>query len=396
MTLDFDVGKLSEAVRVAFESEHPDYTIPDPPDELFVMYDFLPEFFQDDSENAYIDALSLATQTSFQSGLYQFAYIQYHMQFMTSVYFVLLKLEMLFPDEVRSAIYYLLKDHASDFYSPSNTKAGKLYFGSFAAINESDVFLLLHIIGMDSDLLGQLQKLVETRNKYAHANGRLLLTSDELFIKEVKEYNRKIKKIFDLLRPHITGLYMKVVTQPDFYDPDIRAYSDPKEQIEQALVNEYSLSRVELNWLRKIRLSTFDDYPGSSNIKDLHVALMKYYDSLFEEEDQAPPHEEFQPFDDPYTRYLYHDKANDFITKELEISEEECAEGKQEYPLFNCPNCGNFQLVYDADTHRYHCFACDKNYTDEELSFCARCGSIMLRNDAVDICPACIDAISAE
>jgi len=262
----------------------------------------------------------------------------------------------------------LLKDHASDFYSPSNTKAGKLYFGSFAAINESDVFLLLHIIGMDSDLLGQLQKLVETRNKYAHANGRLLLTSDELFIKEVKEYNRKIKKIFDLLRPHITGLYMKVVTQPDFYDPDIRAYSDPKEQIEQELVNEYSLSRVELNWLRKIRLSTFDDYPGSSNIKDLHVALMKYYDSLFEEEDQAPPHEEFQPFDDPYTRYLYHDKAKDFITKELEISEEECAEGKQEYPLYDCPNCGNHQLVYDADTHRYHCFSCNKDSQDGEFT----------------------------
>jgi hypothetical protein len=161
---------------------------------------------------------------------------------------------------------------------------------------------------------------------------------------------------------------MKVVTQPDFFDPDIRAYSDPKEQIEQELVNEYSLSRVELNWLRRIRLSTFDDYPGSSNIKDLHVALMKYYDSLFEEEDQAPPHEEFQPFDDPYTRYLYHDKAKDFITKELEISEEECAKGKQEYPLYDCPNCGNHQLVYDADTHRYHCFSCNKDSQDGEFT----------------------------
>ena len=42
-------------------------------------------------------------------------------------------------------------------------------------------FKLLHIVGMDTNLEGELKKLVKERNDYAHANGRLLLTSEEFF-----------------------------------------------------------------------------------------------------------------------------------------------------------------------------------------------------------------------
>jgi hypothetical protein len=42
---------------------------------------------------------------------------------------------------------------------------------------------------MDTSLLGDLQKRVEKRNKYAHAHGQLLLTSEDVFWNEIKEYN---------------------------------------------------------------------------------------------------------------------------------------------------------------------------------------------------------------
>ena len=383
MTLEFDVSKLSEAIKVAFESEHPEYAIPDPPDELFKMLEYLPEEFAEETEEKYIDALMLAAQTSYENGLYQFAYVQYHMLFMTAVYYAILKVSIFHEEELKKALYYLLKDRYADFWKETNTKNGKLYFGSFALINESDVFMLLRVVGLDSDLLGELQKLVRERNKYAHANGQLQLTSDELFMEALNSYNTKIQKVVELLKTDLIDFYKKTVSDPNFHDPDIRAYLDPDEQMIQEFINEYSLSRVELNWLRKIRLSDFDGYEGETEIKTLHSALIHYYRELTQDE--------YQPFDDPYVLYKYKNNATEFVERELEISAYECGKEGGEFPVYECPECGEEQLAYDADGHRYHCFACGANYTDEDLTFCEKCGSLMRKNGNIPICHNCVE-----
>lgn len=281
-----------DAVMKDFWKGQPNFVLPEPPDGLFKILEYLPEEFEDDTEEKYIDALMLAAQTSYENGLYQFAYVQYHMLFMTAVYYVLLKISVFHEEELKKGLFYLLKDRYSEFWKESNTKNGKLYFGSFAIINESDVFMLLRVAGLDSDLLGELQKLVRERNKYAHANGQLQLTSDELFMDALNSYNSKIQKVADLLKIDLIAFYKKTLSDPDFYDPDIRAYLDPDEQMIQEFIKEYSLSRVELNWLRKIPLSDFDGYEGKEEIKTLHRALIHYYRELTQDE--------YQPFDDPY------------------------------------------------------------------------------------------------
>lgn len=381
----FDIGKISEAVSKAFEAEHPEFAISDPPDELLKMLEYLPEEFADETEEKYIEALILAAQTSYENGLYQFAYVQYHMLFMTAVYYAILKVSVLHEEELKKALYYLLKDRYADFWKETNTKNGKLYFGSFAVISESDVFMLLRVVGLDNSLLGELQKLVQERNKYAHANGQLQLTSDELFMEALNSYNAKIQRVVDLLKNDLIVFYKKTISEPDFYDPEIRAYLDPDEQIIQEFIKEYSLSRTELNWLRKIRMSDFDGCEGDDEIKTLHGALIHYYRELTQDE--------YQPFDDPYVLYKYKNNAAEFVERELEISAYECGKEGGEFPVYECPECGVEQLAYDADTHRYHCFACDENFTDGDLAFCERCGSLMRRNGESSICDNCIEGM---
>jgi hypothetical protein len=388
----FDLSPMVEAkvnaVMKDYWAERPKFVLPEPPEELFKMLEYLPEEFEDDNEEKYIDALMLAAQTSYENGLYQFAYVQYHMLFMTAVYYAILKVTVFHEEELKKALYYLLKDRYSDFWKETNTKNGKLYFGSFAIINESDVFMLLRVVGLDNNLLGELKKLVEERNRYAHANGQLQLTSDELFMEALNSYNNKVQRVVELLKNDLIAFYKKTISDPDFYDPDIRAYLDPDEQMIQEFIKEYSLSRVELNWLRKIPLSDFDGCTGGTEIKTIHSALKHYYRELTQDE--------YQPFDDPYVQHKYKNNAAEFVERELEISAYECGKQGGEFPVYECPECGEEQLAYNADTHRYHCFACDHNYTDEEISFCERCGSIMLRNDAVDICPVCLENMSKE
>lgn len=196
----FNGNKIKEAIEKAAQTVSSDIPYPEIPEELFEIFAYLPELFQDRDEERYIEALSLAMQTSYENGLYQFAYMQYHMLFMTAIYFVLLKLYTLHHDEMEQALYYLLKDRYNDFSGKENTKDEQLYFGSFAAIGESDVFKLLHIVGMDSNLEGELKKLVKERNAYAHANGRLLLTSEEFFLEKIRNFNHCVDRVFTLHR----------------------------------------------------------------------------------------------------------------------------------------------------------------------------------------------------
>ncbi len=383
MLIQFDRSELKEKIRKSIEEKlFAEDLPPEHKDDLNKVYDYLPEMFTDDSEEEYIRALQLATETSFENRLFQFAYVQYHMLFMTSIYYVLLKLSELHKDEFEKALFYLLKDRKSDLYKPSNTKGGKLYFGSFAIIPESDVFMLLRIVGLDTSLLGELQKRVEKRNKYAHANGQMLLTSEDVFWEEIKEYNKCLQRIFELLKKDIIKLYKDIILQNDFYDEDVRAYMDSDEQIQQEFIKAYSLSRVELNWLRKIKLSEFNGVEGEDNVKELHCALIHYYATLDEEN--------YHPFKDLYILHKYENYATDFVENELGISAYSCVKDGGEFPVYDCPECGHNQLVYDEGMNKYHCFHCSEDFEGDSLIHCSECNAIIYKND-VELCANCIE-----
>lgn len=278
-----DKDKIAEVIEKAAQAISIDSIYTELPEELFDIFAYLPELFQDESEEQYIKALSLAMQTSYENGLYQFAYMQYHMLFMTVIYFVLLQLHTLHHDEMEQALYYLLKDRYNDFYKKENTKNDNLYFGSFAAIGESDVFKLLHIVGMDTSLEGELKHLVKERNNYAHANGRLLLTSKEFFLDKIRQFNHCIDRVLKLIKDDILHLYSSILSDPNFYDPDIRAYLDPTQQIQEEIVRTYSMSRFELNWCQNFDIKQLEADENYTSIKELHIALSQYYKLLKEE-----------------------------------------------------------------------------------------------------------------
>lgn len=379
-----DTSKIAEEITEKIIQEIEEDRDANRPQNLLKILEYLPEHFDDKSEEEYIEAIASALLTSYDNGLYQFAFMQEHMLFMTAIYFVLLKVYTLHKDETNKALYYLLKDRRSEFFSNSNTKNGDLFFGSFAAINESDVFMLLKVVGMEDSLHSDLKDFVKERNNYAHANGRLMLTSDELFAKKVNEYAQKTEKVFALIRKDIEKLYVNTITDKDFYDPEVRAYYDPDEQIVEEFIKYHSLSRAELNWLRKIKTSCFEEYDGYEHIKNLHIALCHYYTLLVQDD------ENYHPIDDEYLHYKYTDNANDFIEKELNISAYECTKDGGEFPLYECPDCDEDQLVYDAETEKYHCFHCGVDFKASDLSVCSECTKLMKNNESC-ICDACFE-----
>lgn len=199
---------------------------------------------------------------------------------------MLLQININSPEELEKAIYYLSRDNrAKDFYGSTNTRNGELYFGSFAVLNESDVFLLLKIAGMDSDLQGELRKLIEERNKYAHANGNLTITSEATIDEKISKYINTLQRVQKLFKSMTEELYLKTLANPDFFDSENRlGYFDDNEQIQEELVKKFYLSKKELNVCRKVDINLLSDKVGFEDMKNLHIALCKYYKSLAEDD----------------------------------------------------------------------------------------------------------------
>lgn len=256
-------------------------------EELYRIYSFLPISSKDEDESEYIRTLFKAFEMSYTNGFYQFAYIQLHMIFMVCIYYMLLKIGMFKPDSLKDALHYMLKDskRVQEFYGAKNTRDGNLYFGSFASILESEVFLLLKIVGMDSNLQGELKNLVKERNNYAHANGIITITSQDTIDEKISCYLSLLERVFNLMKPFIRHYYIETIKSPEFYNPEIRKYIDETEQINEAFIKDYSITLKDLNECRRVSINDLVSYDGFENIKQLHIALCDIYEKLSDEED---------------------------------------------------------------------------------------------------------------
>lgn len=254
-------------------------------EQIYELYNYLPLHYSDENESEYIKTLFKALGLSYSNKLYQFAYIQLHMIFMVCIYYMLLQINEIAQSEMEKALYYMIKDknRVKDFYSNSNTRNGKLYFGSFAVLGESDVFLLLKIIGLDSDLQGELETLVRERNKYAHANGNITITSQTTIDEKISKYINTLERVCNLLNPEIENLYKSILSTPEFYDLDIRQYYEDDLQIEEEFIKKYFISQKQLNICRRMNVNALSTSEGFENIKNLHIALSNYYKSLSDE-----------------------------------------------------------------------------------------------------------------
>lgn len=279
-----DTGKIAGTIYKTPNLDTEEYITQN--EQIYELYDYLPLLYSDESEKEYIETLFRALELSYSNKLYQFAYIQLHMIFMVCVYYMLLQINEVAKNEMEKALYFMIKDkdRLKKFYGNSNTKNGKLYFGSFACLGESEVFLLLKIIGLDSDLQGELTKLVEERNKYAHANGNITITSQTTIDEKIIKYINTLERVYNLFKPETESLYKSILTTPEFYDSEIRQYYEDDMQIEEEFVEKYFISQRQLNVCRKINVNAFSSNDGFESIKALHIALSNYYKSLSDEE----------------------------------------------------------------------------------------------------------------
>lgn len=356
--------------------------------ELLYYFPVVKTYIAAGTYDQYLYDLEKTVIDNYEAGNFQVSFFYAHLIFMSFVYYCVERSYQLEPDRMRD-VYYPINSYNGRNDKPDLEHYSSIY--DFSKIPEKEIFKVFRIMGMEHNEIKEISKYVSDRDDYAHATGKGNISEDDLIrnVQSIRGYMETLTKLF---LPSVKKQYVDYLLDLTDYD-----YSSV---VDSALdfIFDNNLSIREIDFLCNLGLRKVQDEKGLS--KEVYLQLRKehcaFIEFCVENEGISIPGSFSALRDEEYLHYRYKGNAKAYVENELGISEYRCVKEGGEFPLYDCLNCGEHQLAYDATAHRYHCFACDQNYTDEELSFCEHCGSIMLRNDTVDICPACIDAIGAE
>lgn len=330
----------------------------------------------------YLYDLEKTVIDNYDVGNYQVSFFYAHLIFMSYAYHCLELAYSIWPDKIKDQ-YDLLNAYSSR-NKPKIENHENTY--SFSKIPEKEIFKVFYAIGLDVQFIQQLSGYVDKRDDYAHASGEGNL-SEQAFHQNIKTIIGNMNTLRDLFLPYLKSLYIQFMLEHLDVDYDV-----VKDNFND-FVFDNSLSICDLDYLCHLGVKNLQEsdetlktnYQATRNI---HCAFIEY---CYENDGIALPDGYPSLRNEKYLFYRYKGCAKDYVENELEISEYRCVKDGGEFPVYECPECGEEQLVYDTNTHRYHCFACDENYTDEDLGFCERCGNLMRKSEDAPICQNCIN-----
>lgn len=167
--------------------------------------------------------------------------------------------------------------------------------------------------------------------------------------------------------------------------------------------DENSISKVEVNFLKEIRILLKDLTSHYNDVKvladkELKMLKEKYDDELRLMMCPLCGEHYLIKVDEENAKCLFcsgeltgYQIANAYINDVLKISEYEVARDGGEWPLFECPICGYNAMVLDYECNEYICFNCGVHKTVANLNRCCECGRLIDEKSEIDLCTDCWD-----
>lgn len=237
-------------------------------EEANYIFNYLPVRFKDTNEQEYIKYLWESYESNYNNGKYQFAFMAYHMLFMSSVYFNIWQVKSVKEDDFNK-IKLGFNEGLGNATNP---------FG-FSAENERKVFdLLKYICASHTDvksLIGNYKKLVDERNNIAHASGTIPFRTDTYLHKRVTDILRYADEIQSFTKSIIQECFENFLKESQ--DQDTRQYYNASEQINEVLIHQHYLSQKDIEFCIEYDITKLSGESNYNEIERLHEVLKNEY-----------------------------------------------------------------------------------------------------------------------
>lgn len=333
------------------------------------------------SYDQYLFDLQKTVIDNYEKGNYQVSYFYAHLIFMSHVYYCVERAYHLRPERMKD-IFYPINSYRGREDKPDIEHYRSVY--EFSKIPEKEIFKVFRIMEMDDQQIKDMSSYISSRDNFAHATGEGNISEDAL-IQNVRTIKGNMDSLHRIFCPDLRTLYIQYLL--DFSEEE---YATVYESVfDFAMDNAFSLA--DIGYLCNLGISSIrnenDNFKEKYRfVKKVHCTFIEYCIENFGVE---PPTNYADLYDEAFIYYKYANNADEYVESELGISAYLCGKEGGVFPVFECVDCGEEQLAYDATQNKYHCFACDENYSGDELCFCTECGSIMHVGE-MDICENCI------
>ena len=323
---------------------------------------------------------------NYDNGNYQVSYFYAHLIFMSYVYYSVDLAYKYLPDRLKDQ--YDLINSYSTRNKPNIVTNTNVY--SFSNIPEKEIFKVFYAIGMDVQYIQQLISYIGERDQYAHATGKgnIDVKTFETYIDTIKKNMGTIHQLFQkYIKEHYTAFL--VTNCKTTYKDVITKIAD--------YVSDENFSTKDIEYLSNLGISNIrnenEEFKRNYRFtRRIHCALVEYCLETYGIEEPAS----FKDLrNDTYIKFKYTDNAKDYVEQELGIDKYSCVKDGGEFPVYECPECGHDQLVYDAEADKYHCFHCSEDFTSDQLFVCSECNRLKYWNGDA-ICTECADALMAK
>ena len=247
------------------------------------ILDYLPNFYKTKDEEAYVKFLWDSYESNYATGKYQFAFMAYHLLFMSYSYFQIWKIYNTLSDDFRNSLLGFEKldvlireiDERNIKNKAENKPLEHFYPFSFSEINERTIMIFFKLIGCDRIKIGNYKKLVDERNEIAHATGKMIFVSNVDLDKKINDIWRLVEEIHNHSKS-LLNEFMKNFLLTNFNAEERENYDD-NDQIKEVLIHGNYLSQKDIDHLLTFDINSLAEDVNFEALESLFNSFVATY-----------------------------------------------------------------------------------------------------------------------
>lgn len=245
------------------------------------IFDFMPLEYKTQSESDYIAFLWDAFVVNYEKEKYQFAYIAYHMIFMSYVYFQLAKIYQNRPDDIKNIMVFTgqalqqVEEHEKKVRESNSPFPPQFNPFSLSFEQERSIIGLFVSIGCDREIIKKMKSLIDTRNKIAHSNGSIIFKSLETIDAKIEEILECAECIQENSNAIIDNCYMNFLSKSG--DPENREMIDEEDQVREVFIRGNYLCAKDVQFACQYDISPLSSEIHFADMEKLHSKLQEMY-----------------------------------------------------------------------------------------------------------------------
>jgi hypothetical protein len=237
-------------------------------DDALEILNFLPFSFKTQQEQEYVKFLWETFETNYLNKKYQFAYLAYHMLFMSFVYFNIWQIRMNNEKDFKKALVGFNKNIEKEILEASSPF-------TFHRVNESGALRFFKLIGCNNQKVGQLTKIVKDRNDIAHSNGNIFYNNQKSADDKINNILVCIRDIQEMTKPIICDSF-KVFLEEN-WNPEDREFLDDEDQIREIFIYKYYLSKEDIKFCLDFNIMSFSENEHFEEIRKLITSFKEQF-----------------------------------------------------------------------------------------------------------------------